>query len=338
MRKIKVKSGHMVQKTLVDMKPMPKLKTKKYTQLDGSKKELIEKVGDGSIIVRFDKTALPVQSTDVVCPHFVELKWAYGCPYSCSWCYLQGTYRWPQFKKHGSNISPVIKNEEKIAEHLEIISLNGYREILNSGELADSLMQGWLPEFLMDKNLGKNKVLFLTKGDNVDFLVENSHKLKDKIIMSFTFNAFEVSKKWEKGAPTVDKRIEAARKVSEEGYITRIRIDPMVPIENWEMHYKDLIDKVFEKFTPERITVGSLRGLQSTINLAKDKSWTEYLSERSNWGKKIPLEKRVEMYSLVMDHLKDNYNYEKVAFCKETVEIWEMLGLDYKKIRCNCTL
>ncbi len=110
----------------------------------------------------------------------------------------------------------------------------------------------------------------------------------------------------------------------------------MVPVGNWELHYKKLIDEVFNAFVPERITIGSLRGLQSTINTAKDKTWVTYLGEKSNWGKKIPIETRFKMYSFIKNYLKDMYNYEDVALCKETVEVWEMLGFDYKKIRCNC--
>jgi spore photoproduct lyase len=317
-----------------------KIKTQEglITGLDGKKERRILKVGDGSIITRFDKTPLPEKSTDVVCPHFLELKWGYGCPYSCSWCYLQGTYRWPQFKKHGSNIDPIVKDENKIREHLLAISENGHKELLNAGELADSLMFNWLPKFLVDIKLNGNKVLFLTKSNQVDYLIEYCKALKNKIIMSFTFNASPVAEKWERGAPKVLERIKAAKRVSEAGYKVRIRIDPMVPIQNWESHYKELVDKVFEHFIPERLTLGSLRGLQSTINRAKDKSWVHYMNERSNWGKKIDLKTRYDMYSTIINYLQRKQGYSNIALCKETLEIWDKLDLNYKKIKCNCVI
>jgi spore photoproduct lyase len=93
-------------------------------------------VGDGSIIHRFDKTPPPVESTDVVCPHFLELKWAYGCPFDCAWCYLKGTLR---FQPTGT--MPRTKNLDKVKSHLARFLLHpGPPELLNSGELADSLM------------------------------------------------------------------------------------------------------------------------------------------------------------------------------------------------------
>jgi spore photoproduct lyase len=34
--------------------------------------------------------------------------------------------------------------------------------------------------------------------------------------------------------------------------------------------------------------------------------------------------------------MEKEYSFKKVGLCKETIEMWNALGLDYKKIRCNC--
>jgi spore photoproduct lyase len=175
--------------------------------------------------------------------------------------------------------------------------------------------------------------MFLTKSSNVKNLLEIEPH--NQAIVSFSFNAIPVAKKWEK-APPILKRIEAAKKVYQAGYEVRVRIDPMVPIESWKESYKELVDLLFENLAPERITLGSLRGLQSTINGCSDKSWVKYLTESSNWGKKIDFQTRFTMYSGVIDYLKSKYNYEKVALCKETIEMWNSLKMDYGKIKCNC--
>ena len=60
-----------------------KISYKQFAKIDGKKETLFSQVNDGSIITRFDKTPLPEKATDVVCPHFIELKWAYGCPFDC---------------------------------------------------------------------------------------------------------------------------------------------------------------------------------------------------------------------------------------------------------------
>ena len=72
---------------------MPRVYIESVRDLTGRVEKRIVKVGDGSIIKLFDRTPVPTKKTDVVCPHFLELKWANGCPFSCAWCYLQGTFR-----------------------------------------------------------------------------------------------------------------------------------------------------------------------------------------------------------------------------------------------------
>lgn len=296
----------------------------------------INKIADGSIIKRFDKTPLPIRHTDVICPHFIELKWAYGCPFDCAWCYLKGTFRF-----HPTKTKPVIKDRLKVESHTrtflqEVIN----PEILNTGEIADSLMtegtEHPFSKFIIPifEKQSTHKVLFVTKSDNVKHLLEiNPH---NQAIISFSLNADKVAKKWENGAPSVDRRIEAAKKLYQAGYEVRIRIDPMVPVENWATHYTMLINQIFSNFIPSRITLGSLRGLQTTVNGSTDKSWVKYLTEKSNWGKKIDFKTRCDMYTMVINQLKEKHNYGEFALCKETVAMWGKLGMDYTEIKCNC--
>ncbi|MGB3478759.1 MAG: three-Cys-motif partner protein TcmP [bacterium] len=338
---LRVKNSHVLNyQTALMKKPMTtsrlRINYKEYKCIDGRRKVLVERVNDGSIITRFDKTPLPKKSTDVICPHFLELKWAYGCPFDCAWCYLKGTFR---FRPEG--IKPVVKNLEKVKLHTDAF-LNKVKipEILNTGEIADSLMAE-NSKFAFSKIIvpmfekqNRHKVLFLTKSNNIrNFLEINPH---NQVIMSFSLNALPVAKKWEKKAPTVKKRIEAAKRLSDLGYEIRIRIDPMVPISNWEKHYKDLLDLMFADFIPERITFGSLCGLQSTLNVTKDNSWKIYLKETSNWGKKVEFSVRFDMYSNLISYLRNKWIYKKIALCKETKAMWAKLGMDYKKIKCNC--
>jgi len=308
-----------------------------YRLLDGKRKKLIQRIGDGSIITRFDKTPMPIKSNDVLCPHFMELKWAYGCPFDCAWCYLKGTFRF-----RPSGIKPVIKDLFKVYTHVSIF-LNNVKtpEILNTGEIADSLMaensrrsfsKRIIPLF-EEQHL--HKVLFLTKSTHIENLL--SIKRHKQTIISYSLNAPYISRKWERRAPSVIERIAAAEKLVDSGYEVRIRIDPMVPVKDWSQRYIELVDMIFERLRPSRITLGSLRGLQSTLNVTRDHSWKHYLNENSNWGKKIDFSTRYQMYRLISGYLRDKWNYRRVSFCKETVAMWKKLRRDYKKIKCNCT-
>lgn len=315
-----------------------KVHLKEYKQLDGSSKMLVSRVGDGSIITRFDKTPLPRSRGDVVCPHFLELKWATGCPYSCAWCYLQGTFRFLEYGK-----KPRPKDFSRVEQHLQaFFKGDGVRpELLNSGELSDSMITENrvrpFSSFVMDLFQSQNlhRILFVTKSPQIGNLLERADS--KKAIVSFSLNAEPVARRWEK-APSVRERIEAAGLLKDAGFQVRIRIDPMVPVDGWRKAYDGLLELVFSRLTPDRITAGSLRGLQSTINNAKDRSWTVYLEEQSNWGKKVAEQTRKEMYLHVFSTLKGAYGFRRVAMCKETIGMWRELGMDYRKIKCNCIM
>jgi len=318
---------------------MPKVKIETYEQLNGEKIPMIKEIGDGTIIQRFDKTPIPKSENDVVCPHFLEFKWANGCNFNCAWCYLNGTFRFRPEKKQ-----PYLKNKLKIIEHLDAFfsSSKGSIEVLNSGELSDSLVYEGT-DFSLTKDIipifkqeSKHKLLILTKNTNIKGILKS--KAQDVVIISFSVNAYPISEKWEHNAPNSKDRINAAKKLSESGYKVRLRIDPMVPIEGWKESYLGLIDDIFSSFLPDRITIGSLRGLQSTINNSKDKSWIEYLDDSSNWGKKISFNKRYEMYKTIVEYLHEKYNYSDIGLCKETIGMWKKLEMDYQEIRCNCTI
>jgi len=309
-----------------------------FVGLNNKAELLINKINDASIINRFDKTPIPEKPSDVVCPHFLELKWAYGCPFNCSWCYLKGTFR---FKPEG--LKPVFKDLSKIKNHVDTFNFNVKTpELLNTGEISDSLMGEHLDppfsKFIIQlfEQQDIHKVLFVTKSANVKNILELP--FVKQAIFSFSLNALPAAEKWEKRTPSPLKRIEAAKKLYGRGYPVRIRVDPLVPVESWKEHYKELIDIIFKNFIPERITLGSLRGLQSTINGTDDKSWTIYLKEHSNWGKKVDFNTRYDMYFSIIDYLKNNYDYENIALCKESVEVWEKLSMDWTNIRCNCLL
>jgi len=308
--------------------------------LSGEEQVFVDHIGDGSIIKLFDKTPYPEKPSDVVCPHFLELKWANGCFFDCAWCYLNGTFR---FMERGKN--PYLKDPDTIVQHIESFLDQWKRPaLLNSGELSDSLVFEGHP-FSLSKNIiplfkrqDVHKLLILTKSANIKGVLESTSQ--DVVITSFSLNAYPVAERWENKAPHPRDRIAAAHSLFEGGYDVRLRIDPMVPIEGWREAYLELVDDVFSSLYPERITLGSLRGLQSTINNCRDKSWVEYLTSGrgSNWGKKIRDSTRLDMYRTMIDYLKDEYGYDKVALCKETVKIWRKLKLDYTKIKCNCIM
>lgn len=313
----------------------------KCTFVGKGKNRILHHVGSGDIITLFDKTPTPKKVTDVICPHFYELKWATGCPYNCDWCFLKGTFRFRVWKVKNRHVKPVFKDRKRIEKAVaSFINCATKPAVLNTGELGDSLMgENQDPPFsvyILKLFEGTpHKILFLTKGTYVKHFLEN--EFQKQAILSWSINAEEVAKRFEIGAPNPLQRIAAARKCYEAGYTVRFRLDPMVPILGWKSEYQKIIAAMFDGIKPERITLGSLRGLPATLAVAVRKEWVKYLTEKSNWGRKPPIEIRFEMYKFAIKLFR-KHGLRKYGLCKDTVKIHKMLkqAIGLPEMNCNC--
>ena len=146
---------------------------------------------------------------------------------------------------------------------------------------------------------------------------------------------------WGQAAAKIEDRIRAASLVSEAGYDTRIRIDPIFPIEDWKAKYNELLDLIFANFTPNRIILGTPRGLWKILHFAKESNvnldWMQFFGEDSSWGKKIAFSFRKEIYQFFFENLKKRgYEGGRISICKETLDMWRALGLISTPGVCNC--
>ena len=314
------------------------VKFAEYKQPNGETRTLVRAVGSGDILRRFDKTPAPLEATDVVCPHFMMLAWANGCQYNCAWCYLRGTFRFYGQKPNG-RVPMKFKPREKIQKAVQaFLESDSAPEIINTGELCDSLMQetGENPfsVWLLKQFQGTpHRILFLTKSTNIQHFLKN--EFQKNTVLAWSVNASKVAERWENYAPSVADRLLAAKAVADAGYEVRLRIDPMVPVKDWRDEYTNLVDSIFNLLTPERVTLGCLRGLATTLIYAKDKSWIPYLTEKSNWGKKPPFKQRLDMYHAMIEKLREN-GLHKMGVCKDTLGLWRTLDLRLTEIKCNC--
>ena len=282
------------------------------------------------IVSMFDKTP-----PDIACGRFWELRWAYGCPLDCSYCYLRGTMRGRMAPKPVRTDHVLAAIDEALAEARE-------PAIFNTGELSDSLMYPRLMEAIVDRfeEQSAHKVALLSKlgRKNAAFLLERARK---QTICAWSVNADPVARRWEAHAAPPRERIDCARAASEAGYDTRIRLDPMFPVYDWKRAYGEIVDYVLSSLTPNRIVLGTPRGLWKTIKYARDAGadmeWANFLGEDSSWGKKLALEQRRGMYEFIVDRLASaGYDLSRVSLCKETVGMREAAGLGRGPPGCGC--
>jgi len=186
----------------------------------------------------------------------------------------------------------------------------------------------------------RHKIYLLTKFGirNTQFLLD---RLRKQVICGWSINTYPVAKLREKAAPSPEERIEAAKEVSNVGYDTRIRIDPIFPIADWKLHYKDLLNRIMSNLNPYRIILGTPRGLWKTIKYAQkagvDMSWTKFFREDTGWGKKLAFQQREEIYRFLYDSLDlMGYSLSRTSICKETTAMSKALGLHFLQGVCNC--
>jgi spore photoproduct lyase len=162
-------------------------------------------------------------------------------------------------------------------------------------------------------------------------------------VASFSLNATDVWKRWENRTPSPQQRINAAKQLMSCGYEVRIRIDPIIPIQDWEASYEDLIYALFSELpsNPDRITLGTPRGLAKTLIFAKDRTWERIAftdnPDHSGWGKKAPFQVRKEIYLFFYQKLTTlGFDRTRIALCKETPMMWKELGASFQDCKCNC--
>ena len=156
----------------------------------------------------------------MVCPHFARLKLAAnGCFYRCDWCYLKLTYRaaFPFIAVPADNDKILGQLERRLAKEATPV-------MFNAGELADSLALDHLTDasrtfvpWFARSDIGR--LFMLTKSDTVENLLDLEHN--GHTVVAWSMNAPSVSKRFELGAPSFERRLAAAVKVPSAGYPVR---------------------------------------------------------------------------------------------------------------------
>jgi len=232
--------------------------------------------------------------------------------------------------------------------------------MFNSGELADSLSMEHLTragrEFIPWFGNSDNGYLFmLTKSDNVDHILDLQHN--GHTVIAWSMNNEIVSKKFEIGAPSFGRRLEAARKVQNSGYPVRVRLDPIVPFDGWQKAYRETIEKIFSVISPERITLGTLRFEEGFYKMRNSiftsgsdlpnflEAMQPMFPAKKFPGLKRPKsgkysfsdKKRREIFSFAINEIR-KYSDCKIALCKESASVWKKLDLPLSKCSCVCQL
>ncbi len=184
------------------------------------------------------------------------LNLGFGCPFDCSYCYLQQYQNFPGIILPANLDDFFLKTEtflKKIGKPVRI----------GTGEFCDSLaldhITGYsrkLVPFFSQKN-----VFFelKTKSTNIKNLLEMNPARN--IIISWSLNPQSIAEKEEINTPSLKEKLKAARTVQEKGYSLAFHFDPIIPVENWQALYQETIELLYSytKAPFAWISLGTLR-------------------------------------------------------------------------------
>ena len=217
---------------------------------------------------------------------------AEGCPAHCQYCYLAGSLSGPPVVRAYANLDEILENlkgfvaSEATSSTRTTFEVSCYTDPLSLEHLTGSLSH--CIDFF-GREMPRAQLRWVSKFDNVDGLLSIEHNGATRCRASV--NSPFVSRRFEGGTATVEKRLAALRKLAlprENGggsYPAGIVIAPIMALPNWQDDYSMLFDKIeksldfpcdltFELIT-HRFTPGSRDVLQgwypkSTLDMSDD--------------------------------------------------------------------
>ena len=313
------------------------------------------------------------RETGICCPNYLHFSPTAYCTYACAYCYLAGSC--------STVVAPVAKVFVNLEDVLAAIArkARGLREPTSFylGKLQDALaldpLTGFsrlLVPFFAEQPFAR--LVMLTKSDGVGNLLQAAKKTpgvfyddaticshtgydsnndswslfrghRGHTVVSWSVNPEPVCREFEAGAPALARRLAAARRCQEAGYPIRFLIMPMLPVEDRQRHYAELVEAIFASTSPERITLGGICSYGTALRLTaralgSDNAIARRIAREpsADGRRRFPRELRAALYRHVIGEIRRHAPSLPIGLCLEEAELWQTCGLDPAAPACNC--
>jgi len=264
---------------------------------------------------------------EYLCCGYQILNIGTNCPLDCSYCILQAYFNQPCLRVFVN----VEQQLQAIGETLQNSEGKIFR--IGTGEFTDSLaldpIVKWtqvLPSFAAKH---ANAVLeFKTKTVSIEGLLSSPYR--DRIVVSWSLNSPSIAAAEEHGAPSIRKRLEAARTCQREGYTLGFHFDPLIEHPSWKEEYArtvDLLDRFIDPSKVIWISLGCLRFMPSLKGVIRkrfpetrilDGEFIPGLDGKMRYIKPL----RTEMYGFMKEKLAQWGFWKGLYLCMESREVW----------------
>lgn len=205
---------------------------------------------------KYQKFVLPTPATyGIGGEHNYYFSHMLNCLYDCRYCFLQGMYQ-------SANYVLFVNYEDFQRQIRDICYQTPDQPIyFFSGYDCDSLalepITGFAEAFLpLFAELPNAWLELRTKSTQIRSLL-NRQPLK-QCVVAFSLSPDEVVEKVEAKTPSLDKRLEAAAKLQQQGWPIGLRFDPLIYQHDYQQHYQALFKRVFQQIDANQLHSVSL--------------------------------------------------------------------------------
>lgn len=173
---------------------------------------------------------------------------AEGCPAHCQYCYLAGSLQGPPVIRVFANLPQILQN---LASYERLGAYTSFEVSCYTDPLGIEHLTGSLAEcirYFGTRAQDGGHLRWVSKFDQVESLLDVPHNGHTRCRASV--NALPISTRFEGGTAPVAARLQALRQLALPhaqgggGYPIGIVIAPIMPIEDWQVHYSQLLDAI----------------------------------------------------------------------------------------------
>lgn len=238
-----------------------------------------------------------------------------NCIYGCEYCYLQGMFP-------SANLVAFVNDDDFIQEATDTISQDSPAYLCISYDtdlLALETIFGYCARYIEYARRNPHVTIEIrTKSANIRALEHITPP--PNIILAWTISPESVISRYEHRTPPLSARLAAIKRAYTQGWRIRLCIDPMVRVENWRLHYSELVKDTFSTLTPSaisdisvgvfRIPSGYLRAMQTNN---KTSPLVQYPYTVCNKSASYTPNEHHEMITMISHELQQHVPQEKIC-------------------------
>ena len=173
-----------------------------------------------------------------------------NCIYDCRYCFLQGMYRSAHYVLfvNFEDFSEDIKTKIRHKQTQNIYFYSGYDCDSLALDPLSRFTEYFVPLFTAQDSA---RLELRTKSTQIRHLLEMEPN--SNCVIAYSFTPAAVSEALEHKVPTLEKRIEAVKKLQNLGWPVALRFEPLIYHQGYEENYRQLFDCLFSQLDVDKL-------------------------------------------------------------------------------------